>query len=69
MKVFDSGRLIEDLQRLLSSDHYPCDHHCILRNACDNTYYNELVPLCLEDKEKFKQTVIDIYSHEVEENV
>lgn len=66
MKVFNSGKLIEDLQRLLSSDYYSCGYSCVLRKACDDAYCDELDPLCLRDKETFKQTVIDFYSHEVE---
>ena len=66
MKVFNSGRLIEDLQRVLSSYSYSCDS-CVLRKACDDAYCDELDPLCMRDKETFKQTVIDFYSHEVEE--
>ena len=66
MKVFNSGKLIEDLQRLLSSDRYSCGYSCVLRKVCDDNSRDELGALCLVDKETFKQAVIDFYSHEVE---
>lgn len=63
MKVFNSGKLIEDLQELLWE--VDCDYmKCPLSEECHQPSDDAL---CCENIDTFKQIVLEHYSHEVEE--
>lgn len=66
MKVFDSGRLIEDFQRTIADTDCDC-RRCLLRSLCNKHLNETYIVLCLENKEVFKQDVIDHYSNDIEE--